>query len=296
LAKCGAQTIKPRIILLHLLDDADEVTNLMPLGSTLVAYKANSIYTLEYLGAAERLYDVNRRVPNIGAIGYNGVTADTDKHYFVGTGNVFAYAGGTDTLPLFDDVKTTLFYQFAGLLTGRIHLYKALNQLWVFPGTDVGTLLGAKYYWWGLDLTTGAIFVRAGFTVVEAAGVNALAGVPPDFYAIQNNSGQLLRVNWTAQDNGVNITWSLRTKEFRDAPFKRRVDQVKLYALAATLTCSATGVMTTQSSEEGASSIAQNDLTFNKQGSVEALQLVFIGTGDAQIGWCTIKSQRDSEN
>lgn len=78
-------------------DDADFLTNVLPLGQHLVAYKSHTIYNVLIGSETNKPEQIVKVTDNIGAICYNSACSYNNVHYFVSADGVYRYDGSSVT-------------------------------------------------------------------------------------------------------------------------------------------------------------------------------------------------------
>lgn len=74
-------------------DDGDFLTNVVPMGGNLVAYKSHSIYTILISSTSNSPSEVQRVSDNIGAVMYDCVAVWNGQHFFVAQDGVYRNDG-----------------------------------------------------------------------------------------------------------------------------------------------------------------------------------------------------------
>lgn len=78
-----------------LIDTPDEGMRLMILGSDLIAYKANTIIPITFIGGNE-VFGRRQTVHNVGLLGQEAIVDLGDEHIFMGPDTFYRYRGGAD--------------------------------------------------------------------------------------------------------------------------------------------------------------------------------------------------------
>lgn len=244
-----------------LYDNEDPIVGNYKLGPYQVIYRTKSIFRMEWVGAADQLFDFKAAVTDEGAISANAILDLGDYHIFAGNNNVYKYAGGFDKEKLGDNIYFHLF-GIQGEITPQyketifMAYVRELEEVWLFyPSTGSATpndmLRKSLIYEGWLHREFADAFVGFGFYQEDSSlKWNELVG---DWQSQQwawssqtvlTNSPITLLCSGTqvysydhkaANDNGTSISYTLQTKEFVYPDFEIRVDNVTIQARGGTI-------------------------------------------------------------
>ena len=236
-----------------LFDSEDFIITGVPIGPYVAIYRERSIYRMEYLGSADKLFNFDEVVSGEGARSVDSVVDVGTEHIFVGNSNVYRYRGGFDLDPMSDKLYDSIFGE-AGEINSNyssriICIYiEELDEVWFFYPTATSTypkkIAKIKMYneAWTIRVLTREITGYGFFSTSTSlkwnelvgswaeqswkwGGAKTLAGSPTTLLCSNTSGNQVYEYDYVSNtDDGDTISWTIETKEFYNPDTDFRTD------------------------------------------------------------------------